>query len=93
MRSIAASFLLGGYQFHVELTTIGGNMTHDEYDKKITQINLRLEKISQQILGLAKHHVANMDNPVFVDLMNQFDANIDSAEKHTTKMLELLGLS
>ncbi len=66
-------------------------MTYDEYQKRIKQINLRLEQMSKRTSEMARFHAAHTDNPDFATLMDEFDNLINRSEELTTEMLKQLG--
>jgi len=65
-------------------------MTHEEYQQRITQINLRCEQISKRTSDMALCHATHTDNPTFVALMNEFDNLINRSEELTSEMLKQL---
>ncbi len=64
-------------------------MNHEQYQEKITNINIKLSTISERTLKMAFVRSANIDNPEFLSLMNQFDELVKASDELTEKMISL----
>ena len=66
-------------------------MTHEELNRSLTTINLRLAEISKRTENMGISGSAHTDNPEFVRLMTKFNELIEDSDKVTEKMAQILG--